>query len=192
MDSLHSLLAEVRGCRVCADMLPLGPCPIFQLSPTAKLLVASQAPGSKAHGSGVPFSDASGDRLREWMGFSEAEFYDPANVAILPMALCYPGRANSGGDAPPRPECAPLWRERLIGELPMLRLTLLVGSYAQNHVFGPGPMTERVRRYREFLPRYFPLPHPSWRSAIWMKRNPWFQSDVLPVLRSEIRQALAD
>ncbi|WP_309503170.1 uracil-DNA glycosylase family protein [Sphingomonas sp. CGMCC 1.13658] len=173
-------------------MLPLGPRPIFQLSPTAKLLVASQAPGSKAHGSGVPFSDASGDRLREWMGFSEAEFYDPANVAILPMALCYPGRANSGGDAPPRPECAPLWRERLIGELPMLRLTLLVGSYAQNHVFGPGPMTERVRRYREFLPRYFPLPHPSWRSAIWMKRNPWFQSDVLPVLRSEIRQALAD
>lgn len=192
MDSLDLLLAEVRGCRACTDVLPLGPRPILQLSATAKLLVASQAPGIKAHASGVPFSDPSGDRLREWMGLSAAEFYDAIRIAILPMAFCYPGRASSGGDAPPRPECAPLWRERLIGQLPTLRLTLLVGSYAQNHVFGPGTMTERVRCFRDFLPDYFPLPHPSWRSTIWMKRNPWFEADVLPALRSEIRQAIAE
>jgi uracil-DNA glycosylase len=192
MVSLDSLLTEVRSCRACADALPLGPRPILQMSGNAKILIASQAPGTRAHASGVPFSDASGDRLREWMGFTTDEFYDPATVAIVPMALCYPGRALSGGDAPPRPECAPLWRDRLLAQLPALRLTLLVGSHALNDVLGTGPMTARVRNYRDYLPRHFPLPHPSWRSAIWMKKNPWFEGEVLPALRAEIRRALAE
>ena len=186
----EALLAEVRACRACADVLPLGPRPVLQLSPSARILIASQAPGTKVHASGIPFSDPSGDRLREWTGLSPEEFYDPARVAIVPMALCYPGRGKSG-DAPPRPECAPLWRDRLLAALPRLRLTLLVGSHAQNHVLGPGSMTERVHSYRDFLPDLFPLPHPSWRSRIWMARNPWFETEVLPALRQAVRDAYA-
>jgi len=148
-----TMLDRVRACTACAEALPLGPRPVFQLSPTATILVASQAPGAKAHASGIPFSDQSGERLRDWMGLSEAQFYDPARIAILPMAMCYPGRANGGGDAPPRPECTPLWRNRLLGQLPALRLTLLVGTYALNHVLGPGSMTDRVRDFRRCLPR---------------------------------------
>ena len=189
MTSFDSLLAEVRACSACKEVLPLGAKPVFQLSRTATLLIASQAPGSAVHASGIPFSDPSGDRLREWTGLSEQEFYDEAKVAILPVGLCYPGRAKSG-DAPPRPECARLWRHRLLAELPALRLTLLVGSYAQNQALGPGPMTERVRNFRAHLPRYFPLPHPSWRSRIWAQNNPWFEAEVLPQLRAEVRRAL--
>jgi uracil-DNA glycosylase len=154
------------------------------------LLIASQAPGTKVHESGIPFSDASGDRLREWTGLSEEQFYNPAKVAILPMGLCYPGRAKNGGDAPPRPECAPLWRGRLLAGMPAIRLTLLVGSYAQNHVLGTGAVASRVRNFRDYLPRYFPLPHPSWRSRVWASRNPWFDEEVLPALRSAVREAL--
>lgn len=186
----EALLAEVRACRACADLLPLGPRPVLQLSPNARILIASQAPGTKVHASGIPFSDPSGDRLREWTGLSPEEFYDPPSVAIVPMALCYPGRGK-GGDAPPRPECARLWRDRLLAALPRLRLTLLVGSHAQNHVLGPGSMTERVRAYRDFQPDLFPLPHPSWRSLIWMARNPWFEAEVLPALRQAVRAAYA-
>lgn len=155
------------------------------------MLIASQAPGTKVHASGVPFDDDSGARLREWMGVSREEFYDPARVAIVPMGLCYPGRQEKGGDAPPRPECAPLWRDRLLAHLAEVRLTLLVGSYAQAAVLGCGAVGERVRGYRSRPPGYFPLPHPSWRSRIWASRNPWFEAEVLPALRREVRAALA-
>ena len=191
MKSLDSLLAEVRACRECADMLPLGPRPIVQLSPTARILIASQAPGTKVHDSGIPFSDASGNRLREWMGVSMDEFYDERRIAIVPMGLCYPGRLPSGGDTPPRPECAPLWRERLLAQMPDLGLTLLVGTFAQTHALGRGNMTERVIGFRNYLPTIFPLPHPSWRSRHWAAKNPWFGADVLPALRYAVRCALA-
>ena len=191
MTDFDGLLSEVRACRVCEAALPLGPRPILQMSPTARILIASQAPGSKAHASGIPFSDSSGDRLREWMGMSRGEFYDAGTIAIVPMGLCYPGRGRSG-DAPPRPECAPLWRERLLGAMPEIRLTLLVGSYAQNYALGPGVLTERVREFTAYLPAHFPLPHPSWRVTGWSRKNPWFEAEVLPALRATIRRALAD
>ena len=191
MKSLDSLLAEVRACRECADMLPLGPRPIVQLSPTARILIASQAPGTKVHDSGIPFSDASGNRLREWMGVSADEFYDERRIAIVPMGLCYPGRLPSGGDAPPRPECASLWRERLLAQMPDLGLTLVVGTFAQTHTLGRGNMTERVIGFRNYLPTIFPLPHPSWRSRHWAAKNPWFGAEVLPALRCAVRCALA-
>ena len=191
MTDFVALLSEVRACRLCEAVLPLGARPILQMSPTARILIAGQAPGSKAHASGIPFSDPSGDRLREWTGLSRADFYDARSVAILPMGLCYPGRGRSG-DAPPRPECAPLWRERLLATMPAMRLTLLVGSYAQKHVLGPGALTERVRDFAAYLPDQFPLPHPSWRVTGWSRKNPWFETEVLPALRATIRQALTD
>mgnify|MGYP001555899797 FL=1 len=191
MNALDSLLAEVRACRACADVLPLGPRPVVQISATARILIASQAPGTKVHESGVPFSDASGDRLREWMGVSADEFYDESKIAILPMGLCYPGRAPSGGDAPPRPQCAPLWRGRLLAHMPDLHLTLLVGTHAQADVLGPGKVTDRVMAFQQYLPAVFPLPHPSWRSRHWAAKNPWFEADVVPALRGAVQDALA-
>ena len=191
MNTLDSLLAEVRACRACTDVLPLGPRPVVQISATARILIASQAPGTKVHESGIPFSDASGDRLREWMGVSADQFYDESKAAILPMGLCYPGRRPSSGDAPPRPECAPLWRGRLLAQLPDLRLTLLVGTHAQTDVLGPGKMTDRVMGFQQYLPTIFPLPHPSWRSRHWAAKNPWFEADVVPALRSAVQDALA-
>ena len=188
-EPLDNLLAEINACRICHEVLPLGPRPVLQISRSARILIASQAPGTKVHNSGVPFSDPSGERLREWMGISYKEFYDARRVAIVPMGLCYPGRAESG-DAPPRPECAPLWRSRIMAQLQELRLTLLVGSHAQIHRLGRGQMTDRVRNFRDHLPAVFPLPHPSWRSQVWMKRNPWFEAEVLPELRNAVRQAL--
>jgi len=188
---LDSLLAEVRACRACADGLPLGPRPVVQVSATARILIASQAPGTKVHESGIPFSDASGDRLREWMGVSSEEFYDVSRVAIVPMGFCYPGRLQDGGDASPRPECAPLWRKRLLANMPDLRLTLLVGTHAQVHALGRGKMAERVMGFRDNLPAIFPLPHPSWRSRHWATENPWFDADVLPALRDAVQDALA-
>ena len=189
-ETLAALLARVRACSVCASALPLGPRPILQMSTTATILVASQAPGSRVHQTGVPFSDASGVRLREWTGLSADEFYDEKMVAIIPMGFCYPGRSG-GGDAPPRPECQHLWRDQLLRLLPAVRLTLLVGSYAQKHVLGPGTITPRVRNFRDYLPHYFPLPHPSWRSRIWEEKNPWFHEDLLPALRAAIGRARA-
>ena len=189
--TLDDLAAEVRACTFCADVLPLGPRPILRVSTTATILIASQAPGTKVHVSGTPWTDASGVRLRTWLGITPDEFYDPARIAILPMGLCYPGRLPQGGDCPPRPECAPLWRRRLLNAMPSLRLTLLVGSYAQADALGPGRMTDRVRDFRQYLPRYFPLPHPSWRTGVWEKNNPWFVTNVLPALRAEIRRVLA-
>jgi uracil-DNA glycosylase len=189
--TLDSLLGEVRACRVCADVLPSGPRPVVQISGTARILIASQAPGTKVHDSGIPFSDASGDRLREWMGVPDEIFYDERRIAILPMGLCYPGRLPSGGDAPPRHECAPLWRGRLLAHMPDLQLTLLVGAHAQTDALGRGKMTERVMGFRDHLPTIFPLPHPSWRSRHWAAKNPWFDADVLPALRDAVQRALA-
>lgn len=189
--TIDTLLAEVRACQACAKFLPLGPRPVIQVSAAARILIASQAPGTKVHETGVPFVDASGARLREWMGVSADEFYDERRVAIVPMAFCYPGRLRGGGDAPPRPECAPLWREQLLARMPHLRLTLLVGSFAQTYALGPGKMTERVKEFGSHLPTVFPLPHPSWRSRHWTARHPWFDTKVLPVLRSVVRSALA-
>ena len=188
--SLERLVAEVRACRVCAPHLPLGPRPILHVSPTARLLIASQAPGTKVHEKGISFWDASGDRLRDWLGLDKATFYDSAQVAILPMGLCYPGRLDQGGDRPPRPECAPLWRDRVLALMPAIKLTLLIGTYAQVHVLGPGAMTQRVRDFRRHLPQYFPLPHPSWRTGVWETRNPWFTKEVLPALKAEVACAL--
>ncbi len=189
--TLDDLAAQVRACTNCAAVLPLGPRPILRVSTTATILIASQAPGTKVHVSGTPWTDASGVRLRTWLGMTPDEFYDTARIAILPMGLCYPGRLPQGGDCPPRPECAPLWRRRLLDAMPGLRLTLLVGSYAQADALGPGRMTDRVREFRQYLPRYFPLPHPSWRTGVWEKNNPWFVTDVLPALRAEVRRVLA-
>jgi uracil-DNA glycosylase len=185
-----ALAQEVRACRVCAVHLPLGPRPVFRGSVTARLLICSQAPGTKVHKTGLSFNDPSGDRLRAWLQMDRDTFYDESRVAIVPLGLCYPGRLPNGGDAPPRPECAPLWRDKLLAQMPDIRLTLLVGTYALTHVLGRGAMTEQVRAFRKYLPRYFPLPHPSWRTTGWEKRNRWFVEELLPVLRREVAAAL--
>lgn len=190
--SHEELVREIAGCRLCAAHLPHGVRPVASFSPTARLLIIGQAPGSKVHETGIPWDDRSGDRLREWTGLSKDQMYDAARVALVPMGFCYPGKA-SGGDNPPRPECAPQWHQRVLDVLPDQRLTLLVGTYAQAYYLPDTrkmPMTERVRAFREFLPHFFPLPHPAWRSAIWMKQNPWFEAEVLPILRDAIVQAL--
>lgn len=189
-----TLAAEAaRACTICAGRLPLGPRPVLRVSRTAKVLIIGQAPGTKVHATGIPWNDASGDRLRLWLGLGRAAFYDEARIAILPMGLCYPGRLDNGGDAPPRPECAPLWHPRLLPLMPAIRLTLLVGTYAQARMLGKGRMTDHVRAFRDYLPaRRFPLPHPSWRTGAWEKRNPWFTEAVLPALRGLVVQALTD
>ncbi|MDW8444600.1 MAG: uracil-DNA glycosylase family protein [Acetobacteraceae bacterium] len=185
-------IAEIRACRLCAAHLPLGPRPVFQLDARARLLITSQAPGTKAHASGRPFDDPSGDRLRDWLGIDRATFYDPSLVAILPTGMCYPGRLPKGGDAPPRPECAPHWHPRVLPALPRVRLRLLVGGYAVRLVLGPSvALEEAVRRAESFLPRHFPLPHPSWRTRVWVKRNPWFETETIPRLRALVREILA-
>jgi len=190
-DSLAAAIAEASACRLCAAVLPLGPHPVFRISATARLIIISQAPSTKVHLTGLPWNDASGDRLRDWLQLDGERFYDGSKVAIVPMGLCYPGRLPAGGDAPPRPECAPLWLDRFIRLMPQLRLTLLVGSYAQQYRLGRGVMTDRVRRFRDFGPAVMPLPHPSWRTTGWERRNPWFGEDLLPVLRQAVREALA-
>jgi uracil-DNA glycosylase len=187
---LTAVAAAARACTRCAD-LPLGPRPVFAVSTTARLLIIGQAPGTKVHATGIPWNDPSGDRLRGWLGMTRDSFYDAARVAIVGVGLCYPGRLPNGGDAPPRPECAPLWHPRLLPLLAEVRLTLLVGSYALVAALGPGPMTERVRDFRAHLPCHFPLPHPSWRTGAWEKRNPWFAATVLPALRESVVAALA-
>jgi uracil-DNA glycosylase len=187
---LDQVAAEARACRLCEDRLPLGPRPVIQVSRTARLLIIGQAPGTKVHATGIPWNDPSGDRLRRWLNMDRETFYDESRIAIVPMGLCYPGRLPNGGDAPPRPECAPLWHPRLISLMPDIRLTLLIGSYALTHTLGRGAMSDRVRAYRQHMPRYFPLPHPSWRTTAWERRNPWFEADTLPVLRAAVARAL--
>lgn len=189
--SFDDLLAEVRACGVCAAHLPLGPRPVVQLDPAARLLIVGQAPGTRAHASGLPFDDPSGDRLRSWLGVDRATFYDRRRIALMPAGFCYPGRDVRGGDRPPRPECAPLWHPRLRPRLARVELTLLVGQYAQAIYLGPRrgrTMTETVAAWREHLPDFLPTPHPSWRTTAWLRRNAWFESEVLPWLRERVGQ----
>jgi uracil-DNA glycosylase len=183
---LAELVAEARACRHCAAMLPLGPRPVLRARCSARLLIIGQAPGTKVHDSGIPWDDASGRRLRQWLEMTPERFYDEAQVAIIPAGLCYPGRDAKGGDLPPRPECAPLWHPRLLPLLTGVRLTLLVGAYAQRLALGKaaaGGVTATVARWRDFLPDYLPLPHPSWRTMAWERRHPWFAAELLPALR---------
>ena len=186
----NSVIKEVRRCTLCASYLPLPPRPVVQLHPNARILIAGQAPGRKVHDSGIPFNDASGQRLRDWMGIDSELFYNPEKIAILPMGFCYPGSGKSG-DLPPRPECAAHWRRRLLELLPNIQLTLLIGQYAQNwHLRGSRKtsLTETVKAWREYWPDSLPLPHPSPRNNRWLKKNPWFETDVLPALRSKINE----
>ena len=187
--SLDAIAAEARACTVCAAHLPLGPRPVLRVSETARVLIVGQAPGTKVHHTGIPWNDPSGDRLRGWMDLDRDQFYDERRLAIVPMGLCYPGRLPNGGDAPPRPECAPLWQARLLAAMPAIRLTLLIGTYAQSYALGKGPMTDRVRDFSAYMPRYFPLPHPSWRTGAWERNNPWFQAEVIPALRRALTDA---
>lgn len=190
MPSAGALLKEIRACTVCAKALKAGPRPVVQFGPKSRIVVIGQAPGARVHESGVPWQDDSGKRLRDWTGLSDEDFYDAAKIALVPMGFCYPGTGTSG-DLPPRPECAPLWHDRVLGALKDVRLTLLVGSYAQAHYLPrKQSMTDAVKDFRSHVPAFFPLPHPSWRSGIWMKRNPWFEREVLPALRTAVREAL--
>lgn len=202
---LDRLLCEIRACRVCRDapaatQLPHEPRPVLRVSKSARICVVGQAPGTRVHASGTPFSDPSGERLRDWMGVDADTFYDASRIAIVPMGFCFPGLDAKGGDLPPRRECAPLWRDRIFALLPNIRLMLLVGQYA--HVWHLGSarkktLTETVRAWREYAREpvngilQFPLPHPSWRNNAWLKRNPWFAEELLPALREEVRRQLA-
>lgn len=181
------LLSEVRACRLCAEHLPLGPRPVLQLDPKARILIVGQAPGRKVHESGIAFDDASGNRLREWMGIDNELFYDPEKIAILPMGFCFPGTGKSG-DLPPRPECLPAWREALLAQLPNLEMTLVLGQYAQAYHFGSRfkSVTELVKSWPDFWPLHIPLPHPSPRNNIWLKRNPWFEIELVPKIQARI------
>jgi len=189
---LDALLREIRACRMCEAHLPLGPRPVLRASASARLLVVGQAPGTRVHASGIPWDDASGRRLREWLGVDADTFYDATRVAIVPMGFCYPGKANSG-DAPPRPECRATWHPRLLPLLPRVDLALLIGQYAQAHFLGASrkpSLTDTVRAWRDYLPASLPLPHPSPRNVAWFKANPWFEDDVLPELRERVRSLL--
>jgi uracil-DNA glycosylase len=202
--ALAALVFDIRACRICRDT-PVGkrlmhePRPVLRPSSTARLCICSQAPGTRVHASGTPFTDPSGDRLRAWLGMTTEEFYDQSRVAIVPMGFCFPGHDAAGGDLPPRKECARTWHEPLFAAMPQLELILLVGSYAQRwHLrqTGAAGMTETVRDWRQVLksnrrPRYLPLPHPSWRNIAWIKANSWFEEDLLPELRREIRVLLS-
>jgi uracil-DNA glycosylase len=191
---LDQLLAEVRACRSCAAHLPLGPRPVLRAKRSARILIIGQAPGTKVHESGVPWDDRSGDRLLDWLAIDRETFYDDRQIAIIPMGFCYPGRDENGGDNPPRPECAPEWHPKLLPALTGVTLTLLVGSYAQTHYLGKRrgwTMTETVERWQEYLPQYLPTPHPSWRTTGWVRKNPWFETQLVPALRTHVTAALA-
>ena len=189
--SLPALLTQVRACTLCAPYLPLGPRPVLQAHASARILIASQAPGRKVHLSGIPFDDASGERLRDWLGLSRETFYDPRQVAILPMGFCFPGMGRSG-DLPPRPECAPAWRDALLARLPAIEFTLAIGRYAQvwHLPAGGKPLTEVVRDWRAHWPHAVALPHPSPRNNVWLARNPWFERELVPRLQARVRQVL--
>jgi uracil-DNA glycosylase len=192
--SLRGLLARIRRCEECRAHLPLGPRPIVVADARARILIVGQAPGRRVHESGVPWDDPSGDRLREWLGVDARTFYDPRLFAIVPMGFCYPGTTSSG-DAPPRPECAPLWHGPLLERLPAVELTLLLSRYAHEAYLGErrkATLTETVRAFRDYTPRRLPLPHPSPRNNRWLKQNPWFQAEVLPWLRRRVRRVLRD
>lgn len=190
---LLAAVAEARACRLCAEHLPLGPRPVLRGQASAGLLIVGQAPGTRVHESGIPWNDASGERLRQWLAVDREPFYDESRVAIVPMGLCYPGRDPAGGDLPPRRECAPLWQPRLRAALPNIRLTLLVGGHAQAFHLKErraATMTATVAAWRTYVPEFMPLPHPSWRNTGWLRRNPWFEAEVLPALRALVRAAM--
>jgi uracil-DNA glycosylase len=190
---LAALVQEIRACRVCAAHLPHGPRPILRVHEGARILIAGQAPGRLVHETGLPFNDPSGDRLRAWMGIERETFYDQTKVAVAAMGFCYPGTV-AGADLPPRRECAPLWRPRLLPLLQNVRLTLLVGTYAQRYHLrtGAATLTETVRSWRTCGDAHLPLPHPSWRNTGWLKRNPWFEAELIPDLRARVAKALQD
>lgn len=191
---LQLLLTEIRACRVCEAHLPHGPRPVLQVGRAARVLVVGQAPGARVHASGVPWDDKSGERLRDWMGIGFEHFYAPDCVALVPMGYCYPGRGASG-DLPPRPECAELWLERVLAQMPDVKLTLLVGTYAQRRFLAGerrATLTETVAAWRDFGPSRIPLPHPSPRNQGWFKRHPWFERELLPVLKRRVAEALVD
>ena len=193
---MNQLLEDIRACRLCADRFAAtetahAPRPVLRAAPTARLLIAGQAPGMKVHLSGMPFTDPSGDRLRDWLGIGPDSFYDATRVAIVPMAFCFPGYRR-GSDLPPPPLCAATWRARVLADLPEIRLTVLVGGHAQRwHLGVRSGVTETVARWRDFSPAVFPLPHPSWRNTAWLNRNPWFEAELLPVLRTQVAEVLA-
>jgi uracil-DNA glycosylase len=192
--AFERLTAEIRACTICAPHLPLGPRPLLRGRPSARLLLISQAPGTQAHQTGLSFNDRSGERLRDWLGLDRARFYDEARVAIMPMGFCYPGRDRRGGDRPPRPECAARWHAGLRALLPNVELTLLVGSHAIRHYLPEAHnsrMTETIARWRDFLPATFVLPHPSWRTTLWLRANGWFAEEALPELRRRVARAVA-
>lgn len=180
----HQLIAEIAQCQICAQHLEHGCRPVVQAHPDAKVLIIGQAPGLKVHQSGVPFNDASGERLRRWMGIDKSRFYDPQFLAIMPMGFCYPGKGKSG-DLPPRKECAPQWHEQLLDQLPNIELILLIGQYAQDYYLTnkPKTLTETVQAWQQYQPKYLPLPHPSPRNNIWLKKNPWFEQQLIPHLQ---------
>ena len=186
---LDRLLHDARACRVCAEHLPHGPRPVLRAGLTARLMIIGQAPGTRVHESGVPWDDRSGQRLRDWLQLAPEVFYDESRVAIVPMGFCFPGQDAKGGDKPPRRECAPLWHPPLRAALPKVALILLVGQYAQAYYLGRerrASLTETVRAWRDYLPDFFVLPHPSWRNTGWLKKNPWFEADLLPELRTQV------
>ncbi len=191
---LNSLLDDIAACRACAGDLPHEPRPVVMVSPETRILICGQAPGRRVHESGKPFTDPSGDRLRGWMGVDGETFYGDPRVGVAAIAFCYPGTAPKGGDYPPPKRCAELWRRPLLAALERVELTLLVGSYAQPWALGDrmkADMTETVRAWREYAPDLLPLPHPSWRNTAWLKRNPWFEAEVVPYLRARVRGILA-
>lgn len=191
---LDDLLADIRGCRACLGQLPHTPRPVVMVAPETRLLICGQAPGRRVHESGLPFTDPSGVRLRDWMGVDEATFYGDARLGVAAQAFCYPGTNPKGGDYSPPRRCAELWRPRLLAELPKVELTLLVGGYAQTWALGDPAkfnMTETVRAWRDYAPAILPLPHPSWRNTAWLRKNPWFETEVLPYLRQRTAEILA-
>lgn len=186
---LEKLLAKIRSCHECAPDLIRAPRPVIQASITARVCIAGQAPGTRVHATGIPFNDASGDRLREWMGIDREVFYDETKIATVPMGFCFPGHDENGGDLPPRPECALLWRHGVFAHLPNLQLILLVGQYAQRWHLQKSRkenLTETVRAWRNYLPHMLPLPHPSWRNTGWLKKHPWFEEEIVPELRNRV------
>lgn len=189
MKNYKDLVRKVKGCTLCASNLPLGPRPVFQIHPDAKVLVVGQAPGRAVHNTGIPFNDPSGDRLRDWLGVDKDDFYNPEKFAILPMGFCYPGTGKTG-DLPPRKECAEKWRNQLLETIPKIEITLAIGQYAIDwHLQKKKKknLTETVKAWREYWPEYLPMPHPSPRNNIWLKRNSWFEEEVLPELKKIIR-----
>ena len=189
---MQQLLSDIKKCTICAQHLDLGPRPVLSAAVDSKIVIIGQAPGTKVHASGVPWDDASGKQLRKWLDVSDEDFYDPKKFAIVPMGFCYPGKGKSG-DLPPRPECAPQWHESLFDKMPNLELVILIGMYAQNYYLkktAKKTLTETVRNYKEYLPNYFVLPHPSPRNRFWLTKNAWFEKSVVPELREIITSSL--